>query len=228
MRKVLAFMGVLQPKSGRSAAGGSSAPPTSVTFPIDHDTMAVLAPQQVAELAAFITGQAAPRTSRAGASSSNSSSEEQGGSSATTSSSASSAASGSNGSQGPLHGLLRALGLGGSDGSSGLKWPEPPFRLTAKQRLAINTHARLYGYGSWGTAGSSSNGSSDGSSAPSSSQQPLVAPAMAQRPQLKGPHAGKVGHMRTCASECGCLFVCVRAPYVPALTLTRMCVHTCM
>lgn len=83
---------------------------------------------------------------------------------------------------------LAAFITGGSKGASGLPWPEPHTQLTAKQRLALSTHAQLYGFGD---SVQGMPGGGLGQDAAAAVTAGAVA-AVSQRPTLKGWHAHKV------------------------------------
>lgn len=146
----------------------------SLTLPLEFDPQPVLSAEQAQQLAAFMTGQPHSQSP-----------------SATTTAAASSGAGAAPGgrmlAQVPARaGLLkRALGaLGLRQPQAALPWPQPPLLLTAKQRLALETHAHLYGFSAGTTAGSGAAAAMAAAGAP---------PAMAQRPPLAGPDAATVG-----------------------------------
>lgn len=164
MRSFLQLAGLLQPSATLSSSSSPTQPgssqPQALTMAVDFDPVEVLTQQQMADLAAFITD-----TTHLPPTAPNHHQQQA---------------------------RPAAKGVFGAfvKQPATLPWPRPHGELRAKQRLAIATHAQLYGYGT---------GAVDGRGveevvgrAAARVLAPGAVAAAAQRPRLRGPHAAKV------------------------------------
>jgi hypothetical protein len=140
------FTGILPSQPDSSSSDGKSRPrPSSLTVPLDSDAVELMGPDQMAAVAALITGQ--PQLSAPESNQTTSQLPLQGSSSSSQESSSTSGRSHQHSRRPSLwRRLLGLIGLGGASGPQSLPWPDPGYRPSAKQELAMRTHARLYGF----------------------------------------------------------------------------------